>query len=153
MCDLFSKEINNWLVLRFVLSCSKTENTHQSRGTEGVLQLVDGQNAIAHHLRLGCSKVGVHQTWAIAQHDVGLNVQGLEAKEFGLISTDLAWKKKKIGKKKSKLNLEVLGLAGGGGDGDLLGLAQDVDGRTFTNVRVANKSNDVPRTLLCFPIK
>lgn len=86
----------------------------ESDGTGVFAHLVDGKDAVAHEVGLGRRELGEDESRAIAQEDVGGEADGLE----------------------------VLGLSGGGRDGDLLLADEGVDGGRLSDVGVSDESDD-----------
>ena len=80
----------------------------QGNRRDVVLHGVDGQHTATHHLCFGVRKGGENQTWAIYQAEVALHIECLE----------------------------VLCFTRHGGNTHSLFLANDVDHRGFTHVRV-----------------
>ena len=83
-------------------------------GGAGVLaHLINGQDTVADELGLGVGEVGEDETGTIAKEDVVAEVDGLE----------------------------MLRLAGSGGDGHLLGADESVDGGRFTDVGITDETD------------
>lgn len=88
-----------------------TDELHRSRV---LLHLVDGQDAVADELGLGRRELGEDETRAVAERDLGREVE----------------------------RLEVLGLSRGGRDRDALGAEESVDGGRLADVRVPDEADD-----------